>query len=130
MSRSSYITRSKSASEETTSTSSPLEKDGESECILSVPFGGTLVPDESSTDRSSDGPPQPEVYVCRICQKDAVTECIQCEGKCSSWLHFQCVGLTDDDVNDIGEDDTWICKDCSMVDTGACLLYTSPSPRD
>ena len=53
--------------------------------------------DQASTNKRSK-----EAEVCTICNKritergdkDAGEDAVYCEGKCSSWFHRQCAGLT------------------------------------
>eukprot|EP00828_Plagiopyla_frontata_P042087 TRINITY_DN6198_c0_g1_i1.p2 TRINITY_DN6198_c0_g1~~TRINITY_DN6198_c0_g1_i1.p2 ORF type:complete len:150 (+),score=26.52 TRINITY_DN6198_c0_g1_i1:72-521(+) len=61
-----------------------------------------------------------------LCQKPINPDLtyINCD-KCFKWFHISCANI---DVNKITDDINYICWNCQKFK--ACLLYTSPSPRD
>ena len=53
-------------------------------------------------------------FICPICSQ-AVSdndEGLQCDGRCDSWYHKQCAGVSDEVYNNLGPKDKWLCISC------------------
>ena len=55
--------------------------------------------------------PTPE-FTCPVCELDAGSETIACE-ECNERFHFQCAGLSNEDVKKIRGNSSFICKCCN-----------------
>ena len=48
---------------------------------------------------------------CEFSRKDCNQRMIFCEGECGIWYHLQCIGMTEEEMNEY-ENKNWYCKDC------------------
>ena len=54
------------------------------------------------------------IVKCRFGRKAKNLDMIQCD-KCRNWYHYKCLGLSTEDVKNIGEKE-WFCPDCEESD--------------
>ncbi|MES9906203.1 MAG: hypothetical protein ABW168_26425, partial [Sedimenticola sp.] len=66
-----------------------------------------VIPTANQTEENS----APE-FICPVCDLEAGSETIACE-ECNDWFHFQCAGLSNEDVKKIRGNSPFICKCCN-----------------
>ena len=58
------------------------------------------------------------------CKRKATDSMVQCE-RCNEWYHFSCLGLSDQDVDNI---DHFYCNECLNRNTHLTLAFKTPKP--
>jgi len=61
---------------------------------------------------------------CGVCNKKVPETCqaIKCEFDCDSWYHIDCIGLTEEEYERLGDsDETWFCEKCALKHSNIVL---------
>ncbi|CAB0015187.1 unnamed protein product, partial [Nesidiocoris tenuis] len=64
-----------------------------------------------------------KIDVCPNCKENITNgdKAVLCDGKCRSWFHINCVGISEKRYQALLDDDTWLCRNCGP---------TPPAPLD
>ncbi|CAA9993374.1 unnamed protein product, partial [Nesidiocoris tenuis] len=88
--------------------------------VLTAAF---LPPRERETMTRTKTAQKKKIDVCPNCKENITNgdKAVLCDGKCRSWFHINCVGISEKRYQALLDDDTWLCRNCGP---------TPPAPLD
>ena len=67
---------------------------------------------------------RPAKWPCGICQKNAPSNCVQCDG-CRTWFHSRCLSTNPKFLKTLNNDLSWYCCDCGMPKPDSSFFNSS-----